>query len=192
MAIIEKPILLDVPEQLVTERMLLRIPRPGDSRFTWPAIVESQAELAPWMPWAYPQANEPGVEELCRRAAANFLMREQFHYLLFLRGTDTCIGTCGTPRLNWKVPSFEIGYWLRTPHCGKGLMNEAVVAVERLCFETFKAARVEIKCDERNTRSRRVAERAGYQLEATLRHDERDPRGELRNTCIYGKTAAQA
>ena len=107
MAIIEKPMLLDVPEELVTERMLLRIPRPGDSRFTWPAIVESQAELAPWMPWAYPQASEPSAEEFCRRAAANFLMRQQFHYLLFLRGADTCLGTCGTPRLNWSVPSFD-------------------------------------------------------------------------------------
>src|SRR5688572_18081137 len=50
-AIIAKPILLDVPEQLVTERMLLRIPRPGHSKFSWPAVAESQAELALWMPW---------------------------------------------------------------------------------------------------------------------------------------------
>src|SRR5687767_12342549 len=96
---IEKPILLDVPEQLVTERMLLRIPRPGDSKFIWPAVAESQEELGPWMPWAYPQATETGVEEFCRRAASNFVLRAQFHYSLYLKGTDTCIGTCGTPRL---------------------------------------------------------------------------------------------
>jgi RimJ/RimL family protein N-acetyltransferase len=190
-AIIEKPILLDVPSELTTARMLLRIPRPGDGKLIWPAVVESQQELGPWMPWAYPEAKEEGVEEFCRRAASNYVLRAQFHYSLYLMGTDTCLGTCGTPRLNWSVPSFEIGYWLRTPYCGKGYMNEAVVAVERMCFEQFKAARVEIKCDERNTRSRRVAERAGYQLEAVLRHDERDPRGELRNTCIYGKIAQQ-
>ena len=187
---IEQPILLDVPEQLTTERMLLRIPRPGDSQFIWPAVAESQKELSPWMPWAYPQAQEKGVEEFCRRAASNFLLRQQFHYSMYLLGTETCVGTCGTPRLNWNTPAFEIGYWLRTPYYGKGYMTEAVRAIERLCFETFKAARVEIRCDDRNQPSRRVAERAGYTLEGILRHNERAPAGELRNTCVFGKIAA--
>jgi RimJ/RimL family protein N-acetyltransferase len=186
---IEPPILLDVPEQLITERMLLRIPRPGDSKFIWPAVVDSQKELAPWMPWAYPTAQEQGVEEFCRRAASNFVLRQQFHYSLYLQGTETCIGTCGIPRLNWNVPTFEIGYWLRTPHCGKGYMNEAVRAIEQMCFDTFKANRIEIRCDERNQPSRRVAERAGYLLEGILRCDERAPAGELRNTCVYAKVA---
>lgn len=185
----DAPILLDVPEQLITQRMLLRIPRPGDSKFIWPGVVDSQRELAPWMPWAYPQAEEKGVEEFCRRAASNFVLRQQFHYSLYLQGTETCIGTCGIPRLNWNVPTFEIGYWLRTPYCGKGYMNEAVHAIEELCVNIFKANRIEIRCDERNQRSRRVAERAGYTLEGILRHDERAP-GELRNTCVFAKIAA--
>jgi len=186
---IDAPILLDVPEQLITERMLLRIPRPGDSTFVWPAVVEAQNELSPWMPWAYPKAEEQGVEQFCRRAASNFILREQFHYNLYLHGTEQCIGVCGIPRLKWTVPMMEIGYWLRTPYCGKGYMTEAVGAIERLCFETFKAARVEIRCDERNQPSRRVAERAGYTLEGILRCEDRAPAGELRNTCIYAKIA---
>jgi ribosomal-protein-serine acetyltransferase len=187
---IEKPILLDVPNELTTERLLLRIPRPGDSKFVWPAVNESQAELRPWMPWAYPQAEQAGVEEFCRRAASNYILREQFHYLLFLQGTETCVGTCGTPRLNWKVPMFEIGYWLRTPHCGRGYMQEAVQAVERMCFDLFRAERIEIRCDARNVRSARVAERAGYTLEGVLRRQERAPSGDMRDTCVYAKIAA--
>ena len=186
---IDAPILLDVPEQLITQRLLLRIPRPGDSKLVWPAVVEAQNELSPWMPWAYPKAEENGVEEFCRRAAANFVLREQFHYNMYLQGTETCIGVCGVARLKWSVPMMEIGYWLRTPYCGKGYMTEAVRAVERVCFDTFKAARVEIRCDERNQRSRGVAERAGYTLEGVLRCDDRAPAGELRNTCVYAKVA---
>lgn len=187
---IEQPILLDVPEQLTTERLLLRIPRPGDSKFIWPAVAESQPELRPWMPWAYPAAQEQGVEEFCRRAASNFILREQFHYSLYLPNTDTCIGTCGIARVMWKVPSMDIGYWLRTPYCGKGYMNEAVRAVERICFDILQAQRVTIHCDERNTGSRRVAERASYQFEGILRCDDRAPGGELRNTCVFAKTVA--
>jgi ribosomal-protein-serine acetyltransferase len=182
-----QPLLLDVPDHLITDRLLLRIPRAGDSRFVWPAVMESQAELAPWMPWAYPQASEQGTEEWCRRAAASFILRERFNFSLYLRETDTCVGSCGVPRLKWAVPSFEIGYWLRTSYCGQGLMAEAVGAVERMCFELFKAARVEIRCGAQNMRSRRVAERAGYAFEGTLRNEERAPTGELRDQCVYAK-----
>src|SRR3954469_236848 len=102
-----QPILLDAPDHLETDRLLLRIPRLGDGKFVWPAVVESQAELAPFMPWAYPQASEQLTEEWCRRAGANFLLREAFKFSLYLKGTDTCVGSCGVPRLKWAVPSFE-------------------------------------------------------------------------------------
>jgi RimJ/RimL family protein N-acetyltransferase len=93
------------------------------------------------------------------------------------------------PRLDWKVPKFEIGYWLRTPYCGKGLMTEAVNAVTAFAMQTLQAARVEVRCDAKNDRSRRVAERAGFQLEGILRNDERDHRGETRSTCVFSKIA---
>jgi RimJ/RimL family protein N-acetyltransferase len=52
-------------------------------------------------------------------------------------------------------------------------------------FEQLGANRIEIRCDARNSRSRRVAERAGYRLEAELKNDIRAPDGLLRNTLIY-------
>ena len=125
----------------------------------------------------------------CRKAAAHFLTREHLDFSLSLKGTEICLGSCGMPRLDWKVPKVEIGYWLRTPYCGKGFMNEAVVAVTLFALETLKVARVEIRCDEQNARSRRVAERAGYQLEGVLRNDERDHHGNLRSTCVFSKIA---
>jgi RimJ/RimL family protein N-acetyltransferase len=45
--------------------------------------------------------------------------------------------------------------------------------------------RVEIRCDARNLPSRRVAERAGYRLEAELRSDDRANDGALRDTLIF-------
>ena len=70
--------------------------------------------------------------------------------------------------IEWSIPKFEIGYWLRTTLIGKGYMTEAVVALTKMAKETLKANRIEIRCDERNVRSRRVAERAGYRLEGIL------------------------
>lgn len=187
-----EPILLDIPTELTTERLLLRMPRPRDGEKVNAAVRDSDVELARWMPWADPTPDVANTEQWCRKAAGHFLTREALHFSLYLKGTDTCLGVCGLPRIDWKVPKLEMGYWLRTPYCGKGLMNEAVVAVTSLALDVLKAARIEIRCDEKNDRSRRVAERAGYALEATLRNDERDHLGKLRNTCVYAKTSAVA
>ena len=41
--------------------------------------------------------------------------------------------------------------------------------------------------DERNAASRRVAERAGFTFEGTLRRDALDTNGEPRNTRVYAR-----
>jgi RimJ/RimL family protein N-acetyltransferase len=47
--------------------------------------------------------------------------------------------------------------------------------------------RVELITDEDNERSRRVAERCQFTLEAVLRNERRAPAGDLRSTCIYAR-----
>jgi RimJ/RimL family protein N-acetyltransferase len=186
------PVLLDIPTELTTERLLLRMPRPRDGEKVNAAIRDSAAELARWMPWADPTPDVANTEQWCRKAAAHFLTREHLDFSIYLKGTEICLGSCGMPRIDWKVPKVEIGYWLRTPYSGKGFMSEAVVAVTTFALETLKVARVEIRCDERNDRSRRVAERAGFQFEGVLRNDERDHHGNLRSTCVHSKVTPSA
>ena len=184
-----EPLRLDLPDELSTDRLVLRMTRADDIDRIWPSIEESQKELAEWMPWAYPTPQRDKCDEFCRRTAANFILREQFNFQMYLKDVDTHIGSCGIPRLKWSVPWVEIGYWLRTSHCRKGYMTEAVNAVTAFALNHLKAARVEIRCDDRNARSSAVAERAGFKLEGILHHDERDTRDQLRDTRIYAKIA---
>ncbi|HYO09487.1 MAG TPA: GNAT family protein [Tepidisphaeraceae bacterium] len=184
-----QPILLDLPMALHTERLLLRPPRAGDGPRVNAAIVASAPELAAWMPWANPTPSVQETEVWCRRAAVHWLGREQLPFNLYLKGTDTCVGACGLPRIKWDIPTAEIGYWVRTPDAGKGLIAEAVAEVTRFGLDVLKLRRLEIRCDDRNTRSSRVAERAGYALEGILRNDSTDPGGEVRSTRVYALIA---
>ena len=45
-----EPLLLEVPDRLETDRLVMRVPRPGDGRMLNDAIRVSHDELAPWLP----------------------------------------------------------------------------------------------------------------------------------------------
>lgn len=186
-----EPILIDVPERIETERLVLRAPRAGDGQRVNDAIRASHAALAPWMPWA---ATVPSVDESeahCRRQQARFILREDFVFFLFLRdaggGEGDLLGGTGLHRIDWTLRKFEIGYWRRTGCEGRGYATEAVRALARMAFDSLDARRVEIRMDDDNASSWRVAERAGFTLEALLRFDSATPAGEPRSTRIYAR-----
>ncbi len=83
------------------------------------------------------------------------------------------------------MPKFEIGYWCRTRITSHGYITEAVTRISAFAFDALGARRVEIRCDPRNFRSARVAERAGFTLEGTIRNNEVGTDGKLRDTRIY-------
>ena len=181
------PILHDFPESFETERLIIRIPRAGDGLAVNAAILENIEELQQWMPWAHPAPAAEDTEIVCRQAYSRFIAREDFHLQLWLKDSGIFIGSSGLHPRDWAVPSFEIGYWCRKQFQGQGYITEAVHGITRFGFETVGARRIFIRCDARNTRSRRVAERAGYELEAELRNDAVGTDGELRNTLIFAR-----
>src|SRR3954470_18166611 len=143
------PLLIDIPEQIVTDRLIIRGPRMGDAALINPAIVESVEELKPWMPWVTPVPTLDDTEINTRRAIGRFITREDVRLHVFLKD-GTFIASSGLHRIKWDIPSFEIGYWLRTKFTGQGYMTEAVRAIASMALEKLNANRVEIICDNRN------------------------------------------
>ena len=184
-------ILRNIPDTFHSERLTLRVPRPGDGAAVNAAVLDSLTELRPWMPWAKETPTVDDNERYVREAQIRFLKREGWPLLLFLKDTNTMIGSSGLHRINWTVPKVEIGYWVRTPYAGQGYITEAVAAVTEFAFTTLEAIRIEIRCDAKNERSATVARRSGFTLEGTLRCEDRCPMtNELRDTLIFAKVRA--
>jgi len=185
------PLLIDVPERLDTERLVLRVPRAGDGVLVNAAVQASHAELAAWMPWAVVLPSVDESEAHCRRQHAKFLLREDLSMLVFARasagGEGELVGGAGLHRIDWTLRRFEIGYWRKTGCERRGVMTEAVRTMTRLAFDALGARRVEIRMDDRNVASWRLAERAGFTLEALLRFDSVSPAGEPRSTRVYAR-----
>lgn len=181
------PILISMPESFESSRLLIRAALWGDGAAVNEAVQESIAELSPWMPWAQ---HIPSVEESeasLRKSRLQFLERKDIRSLLVNKETGHLVGSDGLHRIDWQVRKFEIGYWVRTSCAGQGYITEAVSAIADFAVQELQAARLEIRCDSRNTQSARVAERAGFTLEGILRNDKLDVQGALRDNMIYSK-----
>jgi len=135
-----KPILLDLPVPIITPRLLLRPPQPGDGIALNAAVSESYDNIRHTMPWAK------------ERPSDNIL-----------------IGATGYHHVIWEVPCLETGYWIRTRYSGKGYMTEAVNAITQYAIKQLKMKRVAITCDIDNVRSKKIPQRLGFQLEGTLK-----------------------
>jgi RimJ/RimL family protein N-acetyltransferase len=176
------------PELWETERLMIRPPRAGDGAEVNAAIRETYVELHQWMEWADHLPEVAETEANRCRAHEQFLAGEDFSVQAYLKTTGELAVCAGFHAMDWKVPKFQIGYWCRARYVGQGYVGETVRALTQIGFEIMKVNRIEIRCDERNERSRRVAERAGYRLEGRFTNDMIAPDGELRHTLIFALT----
>ncbi|CAM3702429.1 GNAT family N-acetyltransferase [Cohnella lubricantis] len=181
----KNPILLDIPESFESERLLIRAPQWGDGAAVNEAIRESLDELKPWMPWAQ---QAPTVEESelnLREARLRYLERSDLRLQLISKSTGQFIGGSGLHRIDWQSRKFEIGYWVRTSCAGQGYITEAAKAIANFAATVLEANRIEIRCDAKNHRSARVAERLGFTLEGVLRDEAIGTDGMLRSTKVF-------
>lgn len=194
-AVESDPVLLDLPDAVETPRLLLRPPAAGDGLVLHDAIVESLPELRRFLaslPWVAAEQTLASAEVYCRTAQADFLARRDLPFLMFDKASGQLVGATGLHRTVWATPKTEIGYWCRASTTGQGFVTEAVSALATYAFEHIGAVRIEIVTDEQNVASRRVAERCGFTLEGTLRHERRAPDGSLRNLCLYARLPTAA
>ena len=64
--------------------------------------------------------------------------------------------------------NMELGYWLADIHWGKGIMSAAVKEVVNYGFNTFKINRIYARPFGTNQGSKRVLQKAGFNLEGTF------------------------
>ncbi|WP_010651563.1 GNAT family N-acetyltransferase [Oceanobacillus massiliensis] len=183
------PILLDIPLQLETERLLLRASmQSGDGIIVNEAIKDSFNELKNWLPFAQTIPTVEETEVNLREAYTNFLKRHSFRFLIFHKDTKDFIGVTSFEDINWDIQKCHIGYWINSKCSGKGYMLEAVKALYEFGFNHINFKRIEIRCESTNLKSRSIPERLGFKLEGILKNEDVSADGsKLTDTCIYAK-----
>lgn len=163
--------LLDLPEQIETERLIVRAYRYGDGAAYYDVCMHNKRHLLPY------EAGNPALEvetpddaeTLMRRFVAYWAVRDAF--FLGAWQAESGIFACQVyiGPVSWDLPEFEIGYFADTRCTGQGFVTEAVKAAICFCFDHLHAYRLRLGCNETNLRSWRVAERCGFVREGHIR-----------------------
>ncbi len=95
----------------------------------------------------------------------------------------------GSIGVRWLEPDqgvAEVGYWVAAEARGLGVCTRAVTLVARWLVGEHGMERVQLRADEQNVPSRRVAEKAGFTREGVLRSSRYNPRlGRRMNFVMY-------
>lgn len=122
-------------------------------------------------------------------------------YAQVARSSGRAVGATAywAPRL-WpsgdRLCAIEIGFtWLATSAQGTGLNVESKLLLFRHAFENWGVARVDLKTDARNGRSRAAIERVGARFEGVLRNFSQSwapgEDGQLRDSAMFSVIAAE-
>lgn len=188
---VHKHIIRAVADELLTPRLLLRCPRPGDGAVVHEAVVESLADLRRWpasLPWVQDAPAISASEAFCLETQAAFKQRTRLGYLAFDRRTGRLVACVGMHDIDWRVPKFEFGFWCRSSRLRQGHVREAVSALMRYAQNELGARRLSCLTEDSNIACRRLCEAVGMQLEGVLRNERAAPDGTLRHMCSYAYT----
>jgi RimJ/RimL family protein N-acetyltransferase len=182
---IGKPYLLDLPEEWIGERIVLRRWRDEDAQALYDAIISSREHIARWMPWPASYHTVDDARKFIRGNSGHWSLHTHIGTGIWSRDDGTLLGSLGITVHDWQIPSFELGYWIAARHEGHGHISEAVRIMARYLFDELHAERVMIRCDARNTRSKAVPERLGFVFEGCHRHDSTGIDGTIRDTLVF-------
>lgn len=168
--------LLDLPEQLESERLRLRPYRAGEGVIYYRLCLNNREHLLPF------EAGNPALtvetvndaEILVRRYAADWVARNIFFMGAWEKATNALVAQIVVMPVNWELPEMGVGYFADRDHQGQGFVTEGVQTALGFAFNWLGAQRVRLECNETNLRSIRVAERCGFVREGFIRQTHKD------------------
>src|SRR3954469_3103627 len=103
-------------------------------------------------------------------------------------GNGTLLGSCGLARFDWQDRKVEVGYWVAAGARRQGVGARATGLLSRWALDGLGMERVELLANPENEGSQRLAERAGFTREGTLRRYRRR-KGEREDLIMFSLLA---
>lgn len=167
-------LLMEIPEEVESERVTLRRYNKGDGDAIY-ALAERNDNREHLAGLADDIADLKSVEDAevkARRHRAEWVKRDRFVAGAWLKADNSYIGEIWIEPSNWEVPSFEIGWFIDKGLEGEGLAYESAKLGLEFIFTHLKAYKAIAGTDDTNTRSYKLAERLGFTKEGHSRESQ--------------------
>jgi RimJ/RimL family protein N-acetyltransferase len=141
---------------------------PDSAEELFSAARESVQEVHPWLPWCHANYAIGEARSWIESQVSAFAKGEEHEFAIF-GPSGRYAGGCGINLIVQSQRRANLGYWVRSSEMGKGVAVAAVRLVATWAFQNTALERLEIVVAVGNTRSQRVAEKAGAVREGALR-----------------------
>ena len=156
---------MDAPNQYDVRRF-----EPSDAPSMYAAVRASLAELVYWMPWCKEDYALEDAEAWIGFTQKAWTERIEYPLGVFEKRTGAVVGGTGINHITKAYRIGNIGYWVSTPHVGRGVARHAAKQAALLGFGKLGLTRLEIVALTHNVASQRVATSLGATRECQARN----------------------
>ena len=142
--------------------------RVEDAPALWEAVVESRAQLEPWMPWCHANYSIEEARDWIEEQVAALEQGTAFEFAI-TRGDGSYLGGAGLNQIDRVNQRANVGYWVRSSVTGTGAATRAVRLLRDWAFQNTALVRLELLVAVGNVASHRVAEKCGAVREGVLK-----------------------
>jgi RimJ/RimL family protein N-acetyltransferase len=178
---------IPLPDPALTDEVvLLRPPRDADVPALYEACQDADIQRFTFVPAPY--AEEHARAFVARNAADRGTGAAASFVIAEAADDARLLGTVGLVRPDWDNSVSELGYWVAPWARGHGTATRALDLVRAWAFRELGMKRLTLHIDAANAASRRVAERAGFAYEGTLR-SAIEAKGRRWDLAVYARLA---
>jgi len=162
--------MVDAPDTMETPRLLLRRPSPSDAEEVFEAWA-MDGEVTRFLAWP-PHETIEETRAFLSSCEARWREGTEYVWVFVEKASGRLVGSLASRPGSHGI---DLGYLVAREWWGRGFMTEVLEAVVPWWLTQEGVHRVWATCDVENRASARVLEKAGFQLEGTLRRWDRHP-----------------
>lgn len=172
----------------VDEEIDLHLFQPYHTEELFHLVEANRHYLREWLPWVDEIHSPWQFESLIRMWLKHFA--DHIGCNLGIRYKGILVGSIDFHQLDWYNRQASIGYFLAEAAQGQGIITRAVQRLIHYGFIELGLNRIEIRCGEKNRKSRSIPEKLGFTFEGCIREGEK-LHGHYHHLFVYSMLARE-
>lgn len=157
-------------ESVVDDEVVLKLLDSKNAGQLFELTDSGRLYLKEWLPWLDRTKCIEDTQAFIEMTKKQFASNDGFQAGIWYKGNMA--GVIGFHAMDRANRSTSLGYWLAEKYRGKGIMTKSCKVCIEYAFRGLNLNRVEIRCAEKNARSRAIPERLGFVNEGLIRDAE--------------------